>query len=178
MADLSIRKDFVDGVQEIFTTLFNGGEDDGVTYYELDLENSKTNIYGEAKYKQYINPVMLVCKAEISPTHGAQTVESVKDSSTFTIPLKSLQERNLGVTTEELEHMRRGILEFHGTFYYIDNISPKAYIEDVFLMYKFDCTQILDAVSNFMDVYSDDDEENILGVQEDSRVIRILIGGK
>lgn len=145
MADLSIRKDFVDGVQEIFTTLFNDGENDGVNYYELDLDSTRTNIYGEAKIKKYKNPVMLVCKAEISPTHGVQNVESVKDSSTFTVTLKSLQERNLGVTTKDLEHMRRGVLEFHNTFYYIDNITPKAYVEDVFLMYKFDCSQLLDA---------------------------------
>ena len=33
MADLSIRKDFVDGVQEIFTTLFNEGVTDGLDLY-------------------------------------------------------------------------------------------------------------------------------------------------
>lgn len=173
MADESIRKDFVEGVNEIFTTLFNSGESDGVTYYELDIENSNQNIYGESKYKQYINPVMLTCKTESTPTHGTQNVESVKDSSSFTIPLKSLQDRNLGVTIEDLEQMRRGILEFHGTFYFIDNISPKAYVEDVFLLYKFECTQILDDVVNFMDAYSDSDD-NELGVYEDSRV-KILI---
>ena len=44
MADESIRKDFVDGVQEIFTTLFNDGKSDGLNLY-LMSENTKTNFY-------------------------------------------------------------------------------------------------------------------------------------
>ena len=148
MADESIRKDFVEGINEIFTTLFNDGENDGVTYYELDLEHSYKNVYGESKYgKHYINPVKLVCKAELNPTHGIESIESVKDSASFTVTLKSLQDRNLGVTNRDLDKMRRGILEFKGVFYYIDNISPETYIEDVFLKYRFECTQIIEDIT-------------------------------
>ena len=50
MADESIRKDFVDGVQEIFTTLFNDGVNDGINLY-LMSDKTKTNVYGENKFK-------------------------------------------------------------------------------------------------------------------------------
>ena len=44
MADLSIRKDFVDGVQEIFTTLFNDGVTDGLDLYLMSENTSSSNV--------------------------------------------------------------------------------------------------------------------------------------
>ena len=140
MADESIRKDFVDGVYEIFTTLFNEGVSDGLNLYLLS-DNTKPNVYGEQKYKTYKAPITLVCKAQLTPTQGGQTVEEVKDKAVFIVPLKALQEAELGVTNDDLDTMRKAVVEFHGVFYNVDNISPKAYIEDVFLMYQFDCTE-------------------------------------
>ena len=159
MADLEIRRDFIEGMNEVFTTLLNDGETDGVNYFALDLENTRTSVYGESRgSKVYSNYVTLVCKAEINPVQGEQPVESVKNTAIFTVPLKSLQDRNLGVTDIDLEQMRRGILEFHNTCYYIDNIRPTAYVEDVFLFYKFECTQILDDLVSFLPVLSDEED--------------------
>lgn len=141
MADESIRKDFVEGVQEIFTTLFNDGVNDGINLY-LMSEKTKTNVYGESKYKMYQQPKLLVAKANPNPTQGEQDVEGIKDSATFVVPLKSLQDNELSVTTTaDLDILRKGVVEFHGVYYKIDNILPKAYIEDVYLMYQFVCTE-------------------------------------
>ena len=140
MADLNIRKDFVDGVQEIFTTMFNDGKSDGLNLYLLS-NNTKTNVYGESKYKVYKAPKMLVTQARLTPTQGQQDVEVVKDQAVFVVPLKSLQENDLGVTNKDLDEMRKGVIEFHGVFYTIDNILPKAYIQDVFILYHFVCTE-------------------------------------
>lgn len=137
-----IQKAFVNGVQTIFTTLFNNGsENDGVYYYPLDTENSTINVYGERKAKLYKDPLLLVCKATISPTKGEQDVEEVRNTAEFVVTLKSLVNNNLGVTNKDLETMRRGIMKFKGVCYLIDNIVPKAYVEDVFLMYTFYCTE-------------------------------------
>lgn len=140
MADLSIRKDFVDGVNEIFTTLFNDGVSDGINLYLLS-KNTKPNVYGESKYKMYQAPKRLTSKALLTPTQGEQDVEVIKDQATFVVPLKALQDNDLGVTNADLDEMRKGVIEFHGVYYTIDNILPKAYIEDVFLMYQFECTE-------------------------------------
>ena len=137
-----IQKAFVNGVQTIFTTLFNNGsENDGVYYYPLDTENYTINVYGEQKAKLYKDPLLLVCKATISPTKGEQDVEEVRNTAEFVVTLKSLVNNNLGVTNKDLETMRRGIMKFKGVCYLIDNIVPKAYVEDVFLMYTFYCTE-------------------------------------
>ena len=140
MANERIKKDFVDGVHTIFTTLFSDGVNDGINLY-LMSESTKANVYGESKYKMYQAPKLLVAKAQLTPTQGEQDVEGVKDQATFVVPLKSLQENKLGVTNADLENMRKGVIEFHGVFYTIDNILPKTYIEDVFLMYHFVCTE-------------------------------------
>ncbi len=140
MADESIRKDFVDGVQEIFTTLFNDGVNDGINLY-LMSDKTKTNVYGENKFKMYKQPKLLVAKANLTPTHGEQDVEGIKDSAVFVVPVKSLQENELGVTNADLDIMRKGVVEFHGVYYKVENILPKAYIEDVYLMYHFVCTE-------------------------------------
>ena len=140
MADLSIRKDFVDGVGEIFTSLFNDGVTDGLKLYLMSDETT-TNVYGENKYKKYKEPKMLTTQARLTPTQGEQDVEGVKDKAVFVVPLKSLQDNGLEVTNDSLSEIRKGIVEFHGVFYKIDNILHKAYIEDVFLMYHFVCTE-------------------------------------
>ena len=140
MADMSIRKDFVDGIQDIFTTLFNDGETDGIKLYLLS-ESTKTNVYNESKYKIYKQPVMLTAQVRLTPTQGFEDVKGIKDQAIFVVPLKALQNHDLGVTNADLDTMRKGVIEFHNVFYTIDNILPKAYIEDVFLMYHFVCTE-------------------------------------
>ena len=123
MADQSIRKDFVEGVQEIFTTLFNNGDEGTDVLFFYPLSDSNTpNIYGESKYKIYKNPLLLVCKATLSPTQGDQSVETVTDQAEFVVTLKSLQENGLDTSNNGLEEMRRGIIKFHNAFYLIDNI--------------------------------------------------------
>lgn len=140
MADQSIRKDFVDGVHEIFTTLFNDGVSDGLDLY-LMSDQTQPNVYGEEKYKTYKKPIRLVTQARLKPTQDDEDISVIKDKAEFIVPLKSLQDNNLDVTNDGLDIMRKGVIEFHGVFYTVENIIPKAYIEDVFLMYSFICTE-------------------------------------
>lgn len=142
MADLSIRNDFLEGTQEIFTTLFNAGVTDGLDLYLLS-PNTKTNVYGENKAKLYKKPIKLVTQARIRPTQGEQDVETVKGQAEFVVPLKDFMNKDIDVSTEGLAVLRQGVIDFHGTFYTIDNILPKAYVTDVFLLYTFICTEDL-----------------------------------
>ena len=167
MADESIRKDFVDGVQEIFSTLFNDGKKDGINLY-LMSENTKPNIYGENLNKVYKKPKLLVAQAKVTPTQGEQDVEGIKDSAVFVVPVKSLLLNKLGVTKSDLNTMLKGVIEFHGVYYLIDNIVPKAYIEDIFLMYQFICTEI----KNMTDIYLEDIEEEQYEVDKDTLVLK------
>lgn len=140
MADEQIKRAFVDGIQELFTTLFNDGKNDGLDLYLLS-EQTQVNVYGESPNKVYQKPKRLVTQARLTPTQTDPDVEQIKDKATFVVPVKSLQEHNLDLTNRGLDKLRKGIIVFHGTQYIIDNILPKAYVEDVFLLYHFVCTE-------------------------------------
>lgn len=160
MADQSIRREFVEGVQEIFTTLFNNGSEgeDGVFFFALSEQTTK-NVYGENKYKTYKPPVLLVCKAVINPQHGEQDVEEVKDTATFTVTYQSLVENGLDLTNAGLSNLRRGMMKFHDAYYKVDLINPRAYVEDVFLLYDFQCTQDLEVTEDSYVIEEPPEEE-------------------
>ncbi len=159
MADVYIRNEFIEGVQEVFSTLFNNGseETDGVFFYALSDETVE-DVYGESKYKVYEKPVLLVCKATVNPTHGEQDVEEVKDQAIFTVTYKSLIDNGLDVSQSGLSKLRRGMMLFHNVFYKVDLISPKAYVEDVFLLYDFQCTEDPDTTSDSFTIATPPDE--------------------
>ena len=136
----TIRNDFIEGINEVFTSLFNDGEVEGLNLYKLS-ENTKPNIYGEEKYKHYQQPLRLVCQARLTPTQGEQDVEVIKDSAVFNVPYKSLKKRNLDLSNDGLDTLRQGVIEFNGVFYDIDNILPKAFVAGIFHIYEFQCTE-------------------------------------
>lgn len=140
MADLSIRKDFVDGVHDIFTTLFNDGKNDGIKLY-LMSDKTKTNLYKESKFKRYKEPIMLVAHARIDSVQGKEFVEDIKHHASFVVPLKEFQDHNISVSRSNLNELRKGIIEFRDVFYSISDVLPRVYIEDVFLFYHFVCSE-------------------------------------
>ena len=155
MADLSIRKDFVEGVYDIFTTLFNDGVTDGIKLYLLS-DTTKTNVYKESKFKIYKEPVTLVSHTRIDTIQGKEDVEDIKHEPIFVVPLKSLQDKGIDVSRRNLDEIRRGIIEFQGIFYSIRDITPRVYVEDVFIFYHFICTEERDVTEVLIE--GDEDE--------------------
>lgn len=142
MADLSIRNDFLEGTQEIFTTMFNDGVTDGLDLYLLSTQ-TKRSVYKESKVKLYQKPIKLVTQARINPVQGDNDVETVKGDAQFVVPLSDLMKKGVDVSTKGLAVLRQGVIEFQGVYYTIDNILPKAFVEGVFLLYTFVCTEDL-----------------------------------
>ena len=142
MADIDIRNDFVEGMNEVFTALFNDGSeiDDGLFLYLLS-ENNTTNIYGEQKYKKYKAPKLLVCSARMKSLTEENDVSEGKEGINFTIPVKSLIDNGFDLTREGIDKMYKGVIKFHDVFYKIDMVTPSTYVEDTYLFYKFSCTE-------------------------------------
>ena len=143
MADLSIRKDFLDGTQEIFTTLFNDGVTDGLNLYLLS-DKLRASIYGECKYKKYKEPIKLVCRVKMESHQGSNYMEVVKKEPQFVVPFNDMQQKGLDVSNDGLLNMKKGVIEFHGDYYTIDEILPVCYIADTYLFYHFMCTEDVD----------------------------------
>ena len=140
MADLSIRNDFLDGVQEIFSTLFNDGVNDGLDLYLLSDE-TKISIYGESKYRKYKAPIRLVCRVRLETHQGGNYIEVIKKEPQFIVPYRDMQLKGLDISSESINKMKQGIIKFRGVYYIIDEILPVDYIEDVYLFYHFICTE-------------------------------------
>lgn len=140
MAQLDIRKDFVDGVLEVYSTMFNEGKTDGIDLYLLSKGNFNET-YRENKYKVYKPPIRLIARAILNPTQENLDIDVIKDKATFKVPLKALQEKGVDVSHENLEVLRKGVIVFQGIYFKIENILPRTYVEDVFLMYDFICSE-------------------------------------
>ena len=142
MSDLDIRQDFIEGVEEVFTTLFNTGHDDGILFYPLAEDG--TNFYKENKAKEYLPPYNLVAKVELFPEEAQEIVEGKKETATFTVPVSSFLENDIPHSNRDLDEMRKGLIFFDDTYYEILLIRPRAFVEDIFLLYEFKCCEDLE----------------------------------
>lgn len=140
MAVTDIQRDFIEGVHEVYATMFTDGVNDGVYFYPL-YEPEKKSVYREVKYKQYLSPILLVAKVTLTPEHGEEDVKSIKERAEFKVTYKSLVDNEIDVSNKNLVNLRKGLIRYKDTFYEIDNISPTTFVEDVFLAYVFECTE-------------------------------------
>lgn len=157
MADLNIQKDFIEGIYEIYSTMFNDGVNDGIYLYTYI--NDVDDLYGEDKYRKFSKPKLLVAKANLYPEQPEEYIEEVKDIVHFIVPYKSLLDNGIGVTSKELRELRKSYIYFDGMFYDIVVIKPLAYVENVFLTYDFTCLPNLDYKSMY--VVDDEYEEEV-----------------
>lgn len=142
MADENMKREFIDGINEVFATMFTDGVNDGVYFYPLDMPET-FSIYGEAKFKQYHVPVLLVAKVKLDTVHGDTEVETSKGRALFSIPVKSLTENGIDVSYKNLLNLKRGVMRYKDTFYEIDTIEPTTFVADTFMVYQFSCTENL-----------------------------------
>lgn len=141
--DKDIWKAFYDGTNEVFNVLFNSGtKDDGVLFYPI-YEPSNLGVYKEVKQRKYLVPISLIAKVELTPTQGEEDVETIKETAVFTIPFKSLNENGVNMSNKNFPQLRKGKIQFKDTFYEIDNIKPKTFVENTFMFYQFECTEDL-----------------------------------
>lgn len=137
--DKEIHKAFYDGIHEVYSTVFTDGKNDGIKLYLL-CNDIIPNIYGEKKVKKYKKPVLLVAKAvsSVQPS-GSEVERVVKNTITFTVPFKSLNENGILCQTEDdWDYLSRGYIEFHNSFYEVKKASPNTFIEDSFMTVVFE----------------------------------------
>lgn len=137
-----IRQQFVDGINEVYSTMFTDGVNNGVYFYPLH-EPAKKSVYKEVKYKQYLSPVLLVAKVQISPEVEEEDVKAQKGRAVISVTVKSLQDNGIDVSYNNLLNIKKGVMKYKDTFYDIDTIEPKVFVRDSFMVYEFKCTEDL-----------------------------------
>ena len=161
-----IQKAFLEGINEVYSTLFTDGKQDGVKLYLLD-SSTKGGIYRESKVKRYKRPVLLVCKAQLNPSKTDESVESeIKTHPKFTVPTQSLLDNGIECQKEcDLDTLKRGYMEFHNSFYEIKNVTPNTFLADTFMTLLFECEYRKD-VKEILVVEDNLSEEGDLDVSE------------
>jgi len=138
--DKEIHDEFYEGIYEVFSIVFNDGENDGIDLYLFSKENTTNSIYQEKKIKEYLSPLRLVAKtvASMQPS-GSEAESEIKDRITFTVPYKSLNDRGIYCQTEDdWEYLSKSYIKFHNAFYEVKKVSPNTYIEDSFMTVVFE----------------------------------------
>ena len=170
MSDLSIRKDFVDGVYEIFSTIFNEAKtpDDGVQYFAFS--GGESNIYNERKFKKYKAPIILVAKVQETVTEGSEDIKAQKRSAIFTVPVKSLTDNGIEEMNKSvIQDMKKGLIKYNDVLYKIDSIQGSAFVENVYLLWQFNCTEIFDPDSLQIEIEEEPENFNFtVSEEEDS----------
>lgn len=147
MADLSIQKAFLEGIQEVYNTMFS----DKIYFSYLDEETTYKNVYRESMNKRYKEPIKLSGKISFSSeqsknntvaTEAKSALVGNQLSSIFTIPTKELIDNGIPTTMESLDKLAKGMIKFDSVTYQIDNVVPKTYIAGTYLFYVFECTQV------------------------------------
>lgn len=159
MANETIKKAFVEGVNTIFTTLFNEGKEEGDGISLFSLIREELNVYGEQENKIYNKPVILVAKVSETPTDGEQDIKKQKKVAIFTVPIKSLNDNGYEMTAEELKNLRSAVIEYKGVYYSIDKIQGKAFVENTYLLWEFNCTEQPDSFSLVVKENTEDGNE-------------------
>lgn len=137
-----IRQLFIDGVHEVFYTLFADGEDDGVYYYP-QIDGMSKNVYGEQDTKKYGAPSLLIARillnedGMLGPTVGSKSPEEVyRGSITFYIPYKCFLDRGIEIGVKDYLEFSKGIIQYKDSFFEIYKVSPTAFVEGIFLIYQ------------------------------------------
>lgn len=136
MADLDIQNAFLDGIEEIFSTMFT----DRLQLSLLDEESTQVNIYDETPDKVYLSPIPLIGRIQTTFTQGENPVEKVQVGATITIPTKQLITKQIPHQTEkDLETLKKAKFSYDGVEYLVDKVVPKTLVADKWQMYDFIC---------------------------------------
>lgn len=143
MAQQDIQQAFVEGIYEIYSIMFTDGEEDGIELSFLDESGTKVDsVYRESKNKKYEEPIILCGRATLSPEKSEDIIHDVEYDAVFKFPYKSFLDHDIDVSIAGLERLRKAKLTFHGKDYNVFNIIPTTFVENVFLVYEFRCTEV------------------------------------
>lgn len=136
MADLTIQKAFLDGIEDIFSTMFT----DRLQLRLLNEKSTQTNIYEETTTKVYLDPIPLIGRIKTTFIQGEDPVESVQIDAVITIPTKQLITKRIPHETDaDLDTLKKAKFAYDGFEYLVEKVVPKTLIADKWQMYDFEC---------------------------------------
>lgn len=138
--DLSIQKAFLDGMKELWDTVFTT-----VDLVLLDTDNTIINeVYSEVVGdKVYLPPLTLPAKVDLSLHELSDDTEGKSYNATFRFPTKVFLDNNIDLSVKKgLDILRKAKIEYQGAEYEIQDIKPQTNIQGVYLFYQFLCNEV------------------------------------
>lgn len=138
--DLSIQKAFLDGMKELWDTVFTT-----VDLVLLDTDNTVINeVYDEVVGdKIYLPPLTLPAKVDLSLHELSDDTEGKSYNATFRFPTKVFLDNNIDLSVKKgLDILRKAKIEYQGAEYEIQDIKPQTNIQGVYLFYQFLCNEV------------------------------------
>lgn len=138
--DLSIQKAFLDGMKELWDTVFTT-----VDLVLLDTDNTIINeVYDEVVGdKVYLPPLTLPAKVDLSLHELSDDTEGKSYNATFRFPTKVFLDNNIDLSVKKgLDILRKAKIEYQGAEYEIQDIKPQTNIQGVYLFYQFLCNEV------------------------------------
>lgn len=138
--DLSIQKAFLDGMKELWDTVFTT-----VDLVLLDTDNTIINeVYDEVVGdKIYLPPLTLPAKVDLSLHELSDDTEGKSYNATFRFPTKVFLDNNIDLSVKKgLDILRKAKIEYQGAEYEIQDIKPQTNIQGVYLFYQFLCNEV------------------------------------
>ena len=168
MSDLSIRNDFIEGINEIFSSLYNEGKDpeDGIQFYAFS--GGEDNIYQETKFKKYKKPITLISSVRESKEDGDTDIKAQKRKASFKVPLKNLITNGIeSMDKDTVSQMRKGLIKYKDTLYEINKIEGNIFIENIYTLWEFQCTEVFDPDSILLEIEEEPENLNLAINEED-----------
>lgn len=133
----SIRRDFEEGMDELFRTMF----DSHILLYLLDEDSTYANVYGETSKKIYKSPFELTAHVTLSREHGEDAEKSTQQTATITVP--NLQLKKLHIphrSMKDLETLKKSLFKYKDFIFLVDEVTPQPHVAGTYLFYEFKCT--------------------------------------
>lgn len=142
----SVNRAFQKGLQLIYKELFQ-------YIYLRFMDENKTkidDIYEETKNKVYKPPIKLLGHYVRERKYDQNPILKTEEKETFKIPVQEFYDHNIGFKTlEEIEALRKAVIQFEGHTYKIDEVNPRSVVAGDFL--------IVHIVASPVDLYISDE---------------------
>lgn len=145
----SVNRAFQKGLQLIYKELFQY-----IHLRFMDEEKTKIDsVYGETRLKVYKPPIKLLGHYVRRRSYDQNPVLKTDERETFKIPVQEFYDHNVGFrTAEEMEALRKAVIQFSGFTYQIDEVNPRSVVAGDFL--------IVTIVASPAEIYIPDDYDS------------------
>lgn len=156
----AVNRAFQKGLQLIYKEMFQ--------YIYLRFMDEKAtkidDVYAETKDKVYKPPIKLLGHYVRERSYDQSPVLKTDERETFKIPVQEFYDHNIGFKTlEEIEALRKAVIQFGGHTYKIDEVNPRSVIAGDFLI-----VSIIASPVDFYNLDEYDEDETLRELIQDA----------